>query len=75
MWSIGEKCCGDRDDCLWSLFILVAMVNASVDEGGENRHTGGVGSLPGRHSIGGYWTATGLGVDSLVHEMEKSLIV
>lgn len=33
MWCTGEKCCRDRDDRLWSLFILTT-VNASVDCGG-----------------------------------------
>ena len=49
----GEECCRDRDDCLRSLFILAVVVNAGVDDDdGENRHTGGVGSLSGQPSIG-----------------------
>ena len=68
MWCTGEKCCRDRDDRLWSLFILTT-VNASVDcgGGGEGR-TGGVGSLPSQHSIG--FTAD-RSACSLVHEMKK----
>lgn len=56
------------------------MVNASVDDDdGENRHTGGVGSLSARHSIGGYGRATGITgftadrpACSVVHEMKKA---
>jgi len=41
----GEEYRRDRDDCLRSLFILAAVVNACLDGDGEDRHTGGVGSL------------------------------
>jgi hypothetical protein len=78
MWCTGEECCRDRDDRLLSLFILVAMVNASVDDDDdeENRHTGGVGSLPSRPSIEGYGRVARFTTDrsacSFVHEKKGS---
>jgi len=68
MWCTGEKCCRDRDDRLWSFFILATVVNASVDCGGGKGRTGGVGSLSSQHSIG--FTAD-RSACSLVHEMKK----
>lgn len=51
MWRTGEEGCRDADVRLRLLFVLGAVVNAGVDDDGENRHTGGVGRTPLTSSI------------------------
>lgn len=43
MWCAGEEGCRDGDDCLRSLFILAAAVNADVDDDGETDILAGSG--------------------------------
>lgn len=68
---------GDGDNCLRSLLILATVVNASVDDHGENRHTGGVGGLSLMPSIeeGGDSKTFIADRSAFVHEMRKVQLV